>query len=71
LLNVDEKNRVLLDKNVLKVTGFKKGDKLVAIPFKGGVTLVNVKNKSFVGSLTNFKFKEENHEGSNFLFRVK
>ncbi len=49
-LDVDEKNRILLDKRVREVTGFKKGDRLVAIPFKGGVMLVNVKNKSFVGN---------------------
>lgn len=71
VLDVDEKNRVLLDKKVRETTGFKKGDKLVAIPFKGGVMLVNVKNKSFVGSLDNFKYKEENHEATRFLFKVK
>jgi bifunctional DNA-binding transcriptional regulator/antitoxin component of YhaV-PrlF toxin-antitoxin module len=71
VLDVDKKNRVLLDKKVREATGFKKGDRLVAIPFTGGVMLVNVKNKSFVGSLTNFKYKEENHEASKLLFKVK
>jgi bifunctional DNA-binding transcriptional regulator/antitoxin component of YhaV-PrlF toxin-antitoxin module len=71
VLDVDEKNRVLLDKKVRETTGFKKGDKLIAIPFKGGVMLVSVKNKSFVGSLSNFKYNEERHEASRFLFKVK
>lgn len=70
VLDIDEKNRVLLDKKVRKTTGFKKGDKLVAIPFKGGVMLVNVKNKDFAGSLDNFNYKEEKHEASKFLFKV-
>ncbi len=60
-----------MDKKLLEVTGFKNGDHLVATPFKGGVMLVNVKNKSFVGSLPNFKYREEQHEASKFLFKVK
>ena len=55
---------------VRETTGFKKGDKLVAIPFKGGVMLVNVKNKDFVGSLDNFNYKEEKREASKFVFKV-
>lgn len=70
VLDIDEKNGVLLDKKVLKTTGFKKDGKLLAFPFKGGVMLVNVKNKDFAGSLDNFNYKEEKHEASKFLFKV-
>ena len=46
----------------------KKGAKLVAIPFRGGVMLLDVTGKSFVGNMTGFGFHEEEHEASRFLF---
>lgn len=69
VLSLDEKSRVVLDKKVREVSGMKKGSKLVAIPFKGGVTLVDVTGRSFVGSMNGFAFREEEHEASKFLFR--
>ncbi len=71
MLSLDKKNRVVLDKKVREISGMKKGAKLVAIPFKGGVMLVDVTGKSFVGSLTGFAFDEEEHEASTFLFGKK
>ena len=68
VLSLDEKSRVLLDKNIREASGLKKGSKLVAIPFKGGVTLVDVTGKSFVGSRPGFAFDEEQHEASKLLF---
>ncbi|MDH2899590.1 MAG: hypothetical protein PXY39_01330 [archaeon] len=61
VLSLDEKSRVLLDKNIREVSGPKKGSKLVAIPFKGGVTLVDVTGKSFVGSRPRYAYDEEQH----------
>ena len=55
------------DKKVREVSGMKKGSKLVAIPFKGGMTLVDVSGKSFVGNISGFGYKEEEHEASKFL----
>jgi hypothetical protein len=66
---VDGKHRVILNRRVRNVAGLRKGDRLVAIPFRGGVILVNVTGKSFKGSLTGFRFREAEHEASRFLFR--
>lgn len=68
VVTVDEKSRVVLDKKVREVSGLKRKSRLVAIPFKGGVTLVDVTGKRFVGSRPGLKFREEEHEASKFLF---
>jgi len=68
---IDDKNRVLLTMEVRKIAGVKKGDKLVAISFRGGVMLVNAKGKKFAESLTGFSYKEEEHEAEKFLFKEK
>ena len=59
----------MLDKKTRSVAGLKKGDRLVAIPFRGGVILVAPTNRKFAGSLSGFGFDEEAHEASRFLFR--
>ena len=69
VLSLDDKNRIVLDRKVRAASGVKKGAKLVAIPFRGGVLLVDVTGKSFVGRLTGFAFDEEKHEASKFLFK--
>jgi bifunctional DNA-binding transcriptional regulator/antitoxin component of YhaV-PrlF toxin-antitoxin module len=71
VLSVDKKNRIVLDKKIREKSGFKKGTKIVAIPFKGGVTLVDVSNKRFIDSLKGFGFDESKHEASAFLFGQK
>ena len=68
VLSLDEKSRVVLDKNVREVSGMKKGAKLVAIPFKGGVMLVDVTGKRFMGNMPGFAYHEGEHEASKFLF---
>lgn len=65
---IDEKYRVLLDKEVRKKAGLEKGDELLLIPFKNGVTLLALKGKKFVGSLSGFGYDEEKHEASKYLF---
>ena len=68
---LDSKYRIVLDKRIRAVAGIKKGDRLVAIPFKGGVILVSPRDRRFAGSLTGFEFAEEQHEASRFIFRRK
>ncbi len=68
---LDDKYRVVLDKKTRQVAGITKGDRLVAIPFKGGVILVAPRDRKFAGSLTGFEFREERHEASRFIFRRK
>jgi bifunctional DNA-binding transcriptional regulator/antitoxin component of YhaV-PrlF toxin-antitoxin module len=68
---LDDKYRVVLDRKTRAVAGIKKGDRLAAIPFKGGVILVTRRDGRFAGSLKGFKFSEERHEASRFIFRRK
>ncbi len=68
---LDDKYRIVLDKKTREVAGINKGDRLVAIPFKGGVILVAPTGRRFAASLTGFEFKEERHEASRFIFRRK
>ena len=70
-LALDAKYRVVLDKKTRKVAGINKGDRLVAIPFKGGVILVAPRDPTFAASLTGFEFEEGRHEASRFIFRRK
>jgi bifunctional DNA-binding transcriptional regulator/antitoxin component of YhaV-PrlF toxin-antitoxin module len=71
VLSLDDKNRVVVDKKTREVSGLKKGSKLVAIPFKGGVTLVDVTEENFVGRMTGFGFVEDAHEASKYLFEKR
>ena len=66
---LDEKCRIVLDKKTRAVAGLKRGDRLTAIPFKGGVILVAPSKRRFEGSLTGFRYTEERHEASRFIFR--
>jgi bifunctional DNA-binding transcriptional regulator/antitoxin component of YhaV-PrlF toxin-antitoxin module len=68
-VELDDKYRIVLDKKTRKVAGINKGDRLVAIPFKGGVILVAPGDHKFTTALTGFEFDEERHEASRFLFR--
>lgn len=64
---MDDKYRVLLSKDVREKAEIGKEDELVAIPFNKGVILLSP-SESYVGSLTEFGFSEEEHEASRFLF---
>jgi bifunctional DNA-binding transcriptional regulator/antitoxin component of YhaV-PrlF toxin-antitoxin module len=66
---IDEKYRVPLDKKVRKASGLKKGERLVTIPFRRGVILRALDGKSFERSLLGFKYVEEEHEASRYLFK--
>ncbi len=68
---LDDKYRVALDRKARAVAGIKKGDRLVAIAFKGGVILIAPRSRKFAGSLSGFEFVEERHEASRFIFRRK
>ncbi|MGA2972503.1 MAG: AbrB family transcriptional regulator [Candidatus Bathyarchaeia archaeon] len=68
---LDDKYRIVLDRRIRAVAGIKKGDRLVAIPFKGGVILVAPHGRRFAGSLRGLGFLEERHEASRFIFRRK
>jgi len=68
---LDDKYRIVLDKKTREIAGINKRDRLVAVPFKGGVILLASRDRKFAGSLAGFDFEEERHEASRFLFRKK
>ena len=68
MVMVDDKHRVLLTREVRKKAGISKGDRLLAIPFSGGVTLVVLGHKRFAGYLQDLVYDEEAHEAAKYLF---
>ena len=64
---VDDKHRVLLTREVRERAGISRGDRLLAIPFSGGVVLVALRGKKFAGYLRDFVYDEEAHEATRYL----
>jgi bifunctional DNA-binding transcriptional regulator/antitoxin component of YhaV-PrlF toxin-antitoxin module len=69
VLKVDDRYRVVLDKEVRKFLKVKPGDKVLAIPSSEGVLMISLKGKKFNTSLPGFRYMERNHEASRFLFK--
>ena len=69
VLKVDDRYRVVLDKEVRKFLKVKPGDKVLAIPSSEGVLMISLKRKKFNTSLPGFRYREQNHEASRFLFK--
>jgi hypothetical protein len=67
---VDSKYRVVLERKVRAVAGIGKGEKLIAIPFHGGVILTSAAGKRFAGSLRGFGFREDDHEAGRYLAKL-
>ena len=67
---VDFKYRVVLEKRVRTAAGIVKGERLVAVPFAGGVILASAAGKRFAGSLNRLGFREEDHEADRFLAKL-
>jgi len=64
---VDDKHRILLTREIREKAGISRGDRLLAIPFSGGVILVALKDKRFAGYLKDFIYDEEAHEATKYL----
>ena len=69
VLRVDNRYRVVLDKEVRKFLKVKPGDKVLAIPSSEGDLMVSLNGKKFNTSLPGFRYKERDHEASRFLFK--
>ncbi len=69
MLKVDDRYRVLLDKEVRQLLKVSPGDKVLAIPYSDGILITSLKGKQFKTSLTGFKYKEASHEASRYLFK--
>lgn len=70
LTYMDEKYRVPLGREVAKESGVKKGERLVVIPFHGGVILESGGQKKFTESLPGFAFDESKHEADAYVKRL-
>ncbi len=68
---MDDRYRVLLDKEVRQLLKVGPGDKVLAIPYSEGILITSLKGKQFKTSLTGFKYKEASHEASRYLFKKK
>ncbi len=71
MLKVDDRYRVVLDKEVRQILRVEPGDKVLAIPYSEGVLITSHKGKRFATSLKGFAYKEESHEASRYLFKKK
>ncbi len=69
VLKVDDRYRVLLDKEVRELLKVAPGDKVLAIPYSEGVLITALKGKRFKTSLAGFRYREENHEASKYLLK--
>ena len=69
VLKVDDKYRVLLDREVREFLKVQPGDRVLAIPYSDGVLIASMKGKKFKTSLSGFRYKEELHEASRYLFK--
>ena len=69
VLKVDDRNRVVLNKEVRDFLKVQPGDQVLAIPHSEGVLIVTLKGKKFKTSLTGFRYKEGSHEASRYLFK--
>ena len=69
VLKVDDRYRVLLDKEVRELLRVAPGDEVLAIPYSEGVLITSLKGKRFKTSLSGFRFREESHEASKYLFK--
>jgi len=64
VLKVDDRHRVLLDKEVRELLRIAPGDEVLAIPYSEGVLITSLKGKR-----PGFRFREERHEASKYLFK--
>ena len=67
VLRVDDRYRVVLDREVREFLKVEPGDKVLAIPSSEGVLMVPLKGKSFNSSLPGFRYRERAHEATHFL----
>jgi bifunctional DNA-binding transcriptional regulator/antitoxin component of YhaV-PrlF toxin-antitoxin module len=71
VLKIDDRYRVVLDKEVRNFLKVQPGDKVLAIPSTDGVVIVPLKDKKFTTSSPGFAFREQDHEASRYLFNKK
>ena len=68
VLKVDDRYRVVLDKEIREKLKVEPGDHVLAIPSTEGIVITSLKGKKYQSFHTGFNFKEEDHEASSYLF---
>ena len=68
VLKVDDRYRVVLDKEIRDKLQVEPGDSVLAIPSTNGITVTNLKGKKYASLHPGFNFREEEHEASRYLF---
>ena len=65
---MDDRYRVVLDKETRQKLKVAPGDKVLAIPGTDGVVITNLKGRKFDSLHPGFNYREADHEASRYLF---
>lgn len=68
VLRVDDRYRVVLDREIRQKLKVMPGDKVLALASTEGVLLTSLKGKRFESLHPGFDYREEKHEASRYLF---
>jgi len=68
VLKVDDRYRIVLDKEVRERLKVEPGDSVLAIPETDGVLITSLKGKKYETLHPGFNYREEEHEASRYLF---
>jgi len=69
ILRGDDRSRAVLDRKVQEFLKGRPRSKVLTIPSSEGVLMVLLQRKSFNTSLPRFRYREQAHEASRFLFK--
>lgn len=69
VLKVDDRYRIVLDREVREKLKIEPGDKVLALASTEGVLITNLKGRKFESLHPGFNYTEEKHEASRYLFR--
>ncbi len=68
VLKVDDRYRVVLDREIREKLKVRPGDKILALPSTDGVLMTILRGKKFESLHPGFNYREEEHEESRYLF---
>jgi bifunctional DNA-binding transcriptional regulator/antitoxin component of YhaV-PrlF toxin-antitoxin module len=68
ILKVDDRYRVVLDKEIREKLQVEPGDSVLAIASTNGVLVTSLKGKKYETLHPGFNYREEEHEASRYLF---
>jgi AbrB family looped-hinge helix DNA binding protein len=68
VLTVDDRYRVVLDKEIREKLKVEPGDQVLAIPSTEGIVITSLRGMKYQSLHPGFNFREEEHEASRYLF---